>query len=167
MLTRRQAPRVLVAVDDGVEDRAVTLRHLDQRVVGLGEAREPEVVEHLVDDVDDPGVAGAGQQAEMERAVEVEEDARVASPRRRDAGVDDLAQMCGVLGIERAGETGEHRDLDQRAQLQRGVEVGRGVLDDPEPAVSSSSASRTGVIETRIRVASAGAEWISPGAISP
>ncbi|MDA0162316.1 hypothetical protein OM076_18740 [Solirubrobacter ginsenosidimutans] len=109
----------------------------DQGVVMFGEASEAEVVEDLVDDVDDARVAGALEQPEVERAVEVEERARVPEARRRDALVDDGLQMRGVVRLEAPGEAGEHRDLEEGAQLERRVEVGRRVLDDPEPAVAN------------------------------
>ena len=137
MLTRGVRDRVRVAGDDRVEDRPVALRHGDERVVLLGEPGEPQVVEHLVDDVDDPRVAGAGQQAEVERAVEVEERAacrgcgRRRCPRRR-CPADASASSASSAPASRASIG----TSTQRAQLERRVEVGRGVLDDPEPAVA-------------------------------
>ena len=71
----------------------------------------------------------------MERAVEVQEEAGTCrAGSGDDPGVDDPAQMFGVLVVQRPGQPGEHRHLDECPELQRGVEVGRGVLDDPEPA---------------------------------
>ena len=96
MLVRGAATAVLVARDDRVEDRAVALGDFDQRVVLLDEARQAQVVEHLVDDVDDARVAGAREQAEVEGAVEVQERGRVAPAGGVDARVDDPAQVVGV-----------------------------------------------------------------------
>ena len=82
MLSGGAGGRFGVAVDERGEDRGVALGDLDQRA-RLVEAREPQVIEHLVDDVDDAGVAGTGKQAEMEAAVEVQEGAQCRRGGRR------------------------------------------------------------------------------------
>ena len=113
----------------------------------------------------------------MERAVEVQERGRVALAGGRDARVDDPAQWSASSSssapARRAsiGTSTSARSSSAASRSAAECSTTRNprlrTCSTMPRLVSSSSASRTGVTDTPIRAASAGAEWISCGAISP
>ena len=171
--------RIGVPGDQGVEDRAVPRGHPLQRRVAAGAAGavEAQVVAQPVDELDEAPVAGVREQLQVEAAIEVKEGDKVVAARGVDAAVDERAQPGERGAVERAREPPDGRRLDQRAQLQRGVQVVRLRSTTRKPRLrtgwtiprpaSSSIASRTGVTDMPICRASAGAECSSPGRSRP